>query len=64
MSEHLTRLTKWGHLRDKAREASEQADLDLAFEVRRAHEAGVPKVDIARAAGVSRPTLDKWLREG
>lgn len=61
MNEHLTRLTKWRHLRERAQEALEQATLDLAFEVRRAHEAGVPKKAIAEAAGVSRPTVDKWL---
>ena len=44
-------------------ESVAQVKADLKARIRDAHEAGVPKVDIARAAGVSRPTLDKWLGE-
>lgn len=36
---------------------------ELKSRIRDAHAAGVPKVDIAQFAGVSRPTVDKWLAE-
>ena len=35
----------------------------LRQQVRAAHKAGVPKVDIHRISGVSRPTIDAWTRE-
>lgn len=36
----------------------------LMAEVRAAHEAGVPIAAIARAAGVTRPTAHRWVRDG
>lgn len=40
-----------------------QVKAELKTRIREAREAGVPKVDIAALAGVSRPTVDKWLKE-
>ena len=40
-----------------------QVKAELKSRIRDAHAAGVPKVDIARFAGVSRPTVDKWLAQ-
>jgi hypothetical protein len=44
-----------------ARVAAKEADAALRNSVRGAREAGEQKVDIAAAAGITRPTLDAWL---
>lgn len=49
-------------------ERAEQVHADamdaLKSAVRTAREAGMTKVEIARRAGVTRPTLDAWLAQG
>lgn len=47
--------------RDMAQDELDSATEQLRLSVRAAHREGVPKVDIARCAHISRPTLDKWL---
>jgi len=38
--------------------------LETQLEIIRRHEAGERKVDIAKDLGLSRPTVDKYIREG
>lgn len=63
MSDHLAAIASIAESVEVRREALSFATGILRDAVRDAHLAGVPKVDIARAAGVSRPTVDKWLEE-
>lgn len=44
-----------------ARVLAEGAERDLRLSVVIAHDAGVPVTELAEAAGVSRPTIYRWL---
>lgn len=57
----LTALAQTGKRAEELDTELRGVMMRLRYQARTAHEAGAPKVDIARAAGVSRPTLDKWL---
>lgn len=57
----LTALTQTGKRAEELDTELRGVMMRLRYQARTAHESGVPKVDIARAAGISRPTLDKWL---
>lgn len=44
------------------RRAIEIADARLRESIRKAHNQGVPVADLARAAGVERSTIYRWVR--
>lgn len=47
---------------DRAGQALDTARDTLRDHIRAAHALGARKADIARATGISRPTIDAWLR--
>lgn len=62
-SYRLDRLTTRGQAYRAAHEARAAAMAALAAEVRKAAAAGVPKEQIARLAGISKPTVYRILDE-
>jgi hypothetical protein len=58
----LERLRSIGRQRTLAQEVLRETSQTLPGVVREAHLAGVPKKQIADLAGISRPTLDQWLK--
>jgi hypothetical protein len=56
------RLQRIGMQRALAQNVLRESAAELPALVRKAHEAGVPKTVISRLAGISRPTLDQWLK--
>jgi DNA invertase Pin-like site-specific DNA recombinase len=57
----VERLTARGQAYKAANKARAAAMTDLAAEVRKAAAAGVPKEQIARLAGISKPTVYRIL---
>lgn len=57
-----TRLSDLGERRAAVRAELETLSADITVTVKRAHSAGIPKVEIAALARISRPALDDMLK--
>jgi hypothetical protein len=61
MADVREELMRVGAARRRAREQALQASARIAELAREALEAGIPKIEVARLAQVSRPALDAML---
>lgn len=59
----VNRLAEQGQRRATAKAEAEAAMLEIRRLARAAHKAGARKTEIARAAQISRPALDEFLRD-
>ena len=63
MDDLRTRLAEQGERRTNARADAADASEQITALARQAHADGIPKVEIARLAQISRPALDAMLKD-